>query len=315
MRPPVRHQPHDPTSAGPLYRLTVSLPSGPIELMLQSDEFPEFEVTAAAASGASLRSLSAMALLGPWIGQLNALGLSDVEGVDITSVAPLHEEPLGDPLEWSMVLWRDGRKLGVGATRFPESASQAVLGRLRSRRTERHLRSHLRTAGTVRIATIRLQSQQLRSLALGDVVITPRPTQASEDQLARVCIGDTCAQHLSFNGVLKEQAIIIQGEACMNEADTDAVADSPSAVAGAEPLDDLEIPVRFELDTVALTLADLEALRPGYVLELAVPLSQASVRLVAFGQTIGHAELVAVGDKLGARITHLAAMYEQPATH
>jgi type III secretion protein Q len=309
--PPVRHLSAQPPSAAPLYRVTLSAPSGPIELMLQSDEFPEFEVAEAAAAGASLRAMASMALLEPWLGPLDALGLSDIQGLEITAVALAHDEPL----EWNTVLWRDGRQLNVCVTQISESAAQAVRRKLRSLRTERHLRCHLRTPGTVRIATIGLPSRQLRSLALGDVVITPRHTPANEGQLARVCIGDTCAQHMSFNGVLQEQSITIQGKTCMNEADTDTSADRPSAGTAAEPLDDLEIPVRFELDTVALALADLEALRPGYVLELAVPLSRASVRLVAFGQTIGHAELVAVGDTLGARITHLAAMYEQPATH
>ena len=68
---------------------------------------------------------------------------------------------------------------------------------------------------------------------------------------------------------------------------------------------DLAVPVRFEVDTVALPLAQLESRGHGYVIELAAPLASAPLRLVACGRVIGTAELVAVGDRLGARITHM----------
>jgi type III secretion protein Q len=74
-----------------------------------------------------------------------------------------------------------------------------------------------------------------------------------------------------------------------------------------DTLDTLEIPVRFEIETLPVPLADLESMAAGYVIELATPLAAASVRLVACGRVVGHADLVAVGDRLGARITRMAA--------
>ena len=85
--------------------------------------------------------------------------------------------------------------------------------------------------------------------------------------------------------------------------------------APASPPQDLEVPVRFEVDTVALSLAQLESMAHGYVIELAAPLASAPLRLVACGRVIGTAELVAVGDRLGARITHLAARDAQRTGH
>lgn len=76
--------------------------------------------------------------------------------------------------------------------------------------------------------------------------------------------------------------------------------------APASPPADLEVPVRFEVDTVAVPLSQIESMADGYVIELAVPLASAPLRLVACGRVIATAELVAVGDHLGARITHLA---------
>jgi type III secretion protein Q len=75
-----------------------------------------------------------------------------------------------------------------------------------------------------------------------------------------------------------------------------------------DPIDigDLDLPVQFEVDTVALPLSQLCALRPGYVLELQTPVADAQLKLVAHGQTIGFGELVTVGDHLGVRILRMA---------
>ena len=75
----------------------------------------------------------------------------------------------------------------------------------------------------------------------------------------------------------------------------------------ADAIGELELPVRFEIETVSVPLAELEAIEPGYVIELAVPAAEARLRLVSCGQVIGHAELVAVGTRLGARITRMVA--------
>jgi type III secretion protein Q len=64
------------------------------------------------------------------------------------------------------------------------------------------------------------------------------------------------------------------------------------------------------VETVSVPLSDLESIQPGYVIELTAPLEGAAIRLVAFGQTIGYAELVTVGDKLGARIIKMVARDE-----
>ncbi|CAH2775867.1 MAG: unnamed protein product [uncultured Paraburkholderia sp.] len=74
------------------------------------------------------------------------------------------------------------------------------------------------------------------------------------------------------------------------------------------PIDigELDLPVQFEVDTVALPLSQLYALRPGYVLELPTPVAKAQLKLVTHGQTIGYGELVTVGDHLGIRILRMA---------
>lgn len=75
-----------------------------------------------------------------------------------------------------------------------------------------------------------------------------------------------------------------------------------------EPIEigELDLPVQFELDSVALPLAQLSSLRPGYVIELDTPVTDAQIRLVAHGQTIGYGELIAVAEHLGIRIVSMA---------
>lgn len=105
------------------------------------------------------------------------------------------------------------------------------------------------------------------------------------------------------------QSLVIVKEPNMSEELDPASADAGLAIDDpADPIriDELELPVQFEIDTVALSLAQLSALGPGYVLELPVPVADAQLRLVAHGQTIGYGELVTVGEHLGIRIIRMA---------
>lgn len=68
---------------------------------------------------------------------------------------------------------------------------------------------------------------------------------------------------------------------------------------------ELELPIQLEVDTIALPLSDIYALRAGYVLELPSPAQAAQVKLVTHGRTIGYAELVSVGEHLGVRILRM----------
>ncbi|HEY4350005.1 MAG TPA: type III secretion system cytoplasmic ring protein SctQ [Paraburkholderia sp.] len=79
---------------------------------------------------------------------------------------------------------------------------------------------------------------------------------------------------------------------------------------GAASIDELDLPVRFEIETVTLPLVQLSALRAGYVLELPGTLHDARVRLVSYGQVIGSGELVTVGEHLGVRIVQMSSGHD-----
>jgi type III secretion protein Q len=74
-------------------------------------------------------------------------------------------------------------------------------------------------------------------------------------------------------------------------------------------IDHLDLPLKLEIDTVSLPVAQLSALRAGYVLELPTAVPDARIRLVTYGQTIGFGELVTVGDHLGVRLVQLSSSH------
>jgi len=92
------------------------------------------------------------------------------------------------------------------------------------------------------------------------------------------------------------------------ETDQDVALASNTMVATELPIDinELNLPVKFELDTVSLPVVQLSALRPGYVVELPVTVNAARIRLTAYGQMIGLGELVTVGEHLGVRVLQIA---------
>ncbi|NOK45584.1 YscQ/HrcQ family type III secretion apparatus protein [Burkholderia thailandensis] len=90
------------------------------------------------------------------------------------------------------------------------------------------------------------------------------------------------------------------------DSSLDSSSDAPCCAPEPADLGDVELPVHVELDTLSLSIAELAALRPGYVLELPLAARDAPVRLVAYGQMIGGGRLVAVGAHLGVRIDRMA---------
>lgn len=184
-----------------------------------------------------------------------------------------------------------------------------------------------RAAGLVlplraRLGARRLPLSLLRSLEAGDVVLLDQhaagpvgDTQTGTDKgTGRVLVGarrgrGAVARACSYSG----HQITILGDRWMNAEtlqsrapgahDTEPAAAQPRKAA--DPMADIEVDLHFELEVLSTPLAELAAMRPGYVLELPVPAAQACVSLVVGGQVVGRAELVSIGDRLGARILEL----------
>ena len=74
----------------------------------------------------------------------------------------------------------------------------------------------------------------------------------------------------------------------------------------ASPIDRLdadEVSLRFEVGDLQVSLGELRNIGAGHVFELPQPLNRSVVRIVAHGNVLGRGHLVAVGEKLGVRVT------------
>ncbi|KVC92843.1 hypothetical protein WI77_12215 [Burkholderia ubonensis] len=162
--------------------------------------------------------------------------------------------------------------------------------------------------GRLCIGTKSFQSTVLRSLVPGDVLLgaIEPAVGAVGTPLCTVAVWGTRGRVQFFASVTfdGQTAVLLKDPFMAKEAHhpgNDAPDRNDPVAIGT-----LEIPVSFEIDTVALPVDQLAAMRPGYVIELPRAPSDMQIRLIAHGQLIGHGELVSVGEQLGVRILQMA---------
>jgi type III secretion protein Q len=290
----------------PLYRVRAQCADGPLEILLCAPGLGSLAVAASEDTPPSLRPLVAEAALAPCAEAAQRCGIEgfcvqrvDEEALDASARARpwYHVQQQGDAVAWFSC---------VQAPRATLLALPNVLARQRPPPSA--WSAHLPLRGRVRLCEQALAWSVVRRLACGDVLLTQLPPTAFEQALpVRVHWGVSGERVWGAAATLTMQQLSFSGGANMDAQDTEEL---PAALttdpATTDPaIAELELPVHFELDTVAMPLAALQSLQPGYVLEMPTPLHEATVRLVACGQTIAHAELVAVGERIGARITRL----------
>ena len=173
-----------------------------------------------------------------------------------------------------------------------------------------------------RIASRQCATTTLASLTPGDVLLgwghhAYRPD--TEEGALRLTFGNRRQLHFTAHAHYKEGTVTILDVPALADDDTPTVnhtaQDSThSAADGTEDgiaVEALEVPVHLEVAVMSLPLAELAALAPSHVLQLPVLLRDATVRLVCHGQTLGHGQLVAVGDHLGLQISAMSARHAE----
>lgn len=73
----------------------------------------------------------------------------------------------------------------------------------------------------------------------------------------------------------------------------------------ANDIGDIPVEISLDLGRLDITLGELSGLQPGYVFDLSEPLEKARVTIRANGSSVGHGELVVLGDNLGVRLLDL----------
>ncbi|MCT9117844.1 type III secretion system cytoplasmic ring protein SctQ [Cupriavidus gilardii] len=177
--------------------------------------------------------------------------------------------------------------------------------------------AQLRVPLAVRIGTTAIAVGEMRDIRPGDIVGIEQ-WQTHGGALAVHCT--TGAAGLGWPALAEGRRITIQrptGAPAAPSAHGDSMEDRnngqrdlphpDAAPAALDRLEELEVSLRFEVGDVSLALADLREVRPGYVFELPQPLKQSEVRIVAGGRILGTGTLIAVGNRLGVRVSSFAA--------
>ncbi|MFA8393974.1 type III secretion system cytoplasmic ring protein SctQ [Burkholderia ubonensis] len=293
--------------------------------------FPALDVVAAPALDArgdasvSLRTALASALLAPLVAAFAAAGLDGVTIGGLRAAPPAALDATRCVLSFAL----DGAPLRCALLDASMPWLDALAARLRGERLPdaAGLLARVRLPGRVRLGSRRLPLAVLRSLRPGDVLLDLAPAA-----LGAARAGPLHAWWGARRATQWHATVLIEGTTMtmIETPDTaddldepivagdlpagspaDSPADPPDDDAldvAPEPADlgDVDLPVHVEIDTLSLSIAELAALRPGYVLELPLAARDVPVRLVAYGQAIGGGRLVAVGAHLGVRIDRMA---------
>ena len=319
--------------------LELAHPSGRLFVAFDLAAYPALDIAAWPARGGSTPSDAERAfrvavvgvIIEPLLARLATLGLTQLHvvrllrgGQELAARADLAKIDLSFKL--------DGR--AHAATVAIDPALLPLLEGLHASRAAGTLQAALRAAdafapgraaladylvpGRIVLGARRLSIDTLRALAPGDVLLRslastlfPLVTGAAEHAAASAVAawGTPGLIRLHAPVTIDKHTLLIVKEPTMTDTfDPADPGDSLAADQQEIPIDigELDLPVQFEVDTVALPLSQLYALRPGYVLELSTPIAEAQLKLVTHGQTIGYGELVTVGEHLGIRILRMA---------
>ncbi|WP_323117785.1 type III secretion system cytoplasmic ring protein SctQ [Burkholderia alba] len=271
--------------------------------------FPALAVVAAPAgdthgdASLSLRTALASALLAPLRAAFAAAGLADVTVGGLRAANAASFETARCVLSFAL----DAQPVRCVLVDVETPWIDALAARLRGEAARgAGAAARVPLPGRVRLGTRLLPLDVVRGLQPGDVLLGAAPAGFG------LAPGSPLPAWWGARRATQwHTRVLIEGSTMMitempdtaDDLDQPVVADDPP-----EPADlgALDLPVHIEIDTLSLAVAELAALRPGYVLELPLPARAVPVRLVAYGQLIGGGELVAVGAHLGVRINRMA---------
>ena len=262
---------------------------------------------------AALRHAVAAILLAPLLERMEAIGLT---GVRAGSVHRGGES--GETQPCASLAFRIGEQqfecvLASVDQGWIDALEQCVISQ--NVPCSQHI-SAIKVPGRLQIGARSFSLVQLRTVRVGDILLNALYPEVHElfgtsDTLiqVRASWGATYGRQLCAMVQASRHKLVFSGDPVMTyETDQDVALASNTMVATELPIDinELNLPVKFELDTVSLPVVQLSALRPGYVVELPVTVNAARIRLTAYGQMIGLGELVTVGEHLGVRVLQIA---------
>jgi len=153
-----------------------------------------------------------------------------------------------------------------------------------------------------------IQLREISSIRPGDIVGIEQWRSSGSGIVVTAALGGPKGPFLS--AVAEGSRITVQqsrDSAMKPDTPADpAVAADNVANLPLDRLDALEVTLRFEVGELSLSLGELKSIRAGHVFDLAQPLNRSPVRILAHGNVLGKGYLVAIGDRLGVRVSEFA---------
>ena len=155
-----------------------------------------------------------------------------------------------------------------------------------------------------------IQLREISSIRPGDIVGIEQWRSSGAAIVVSAELGGPGGRHLSAFAEGSHITVQQSRDSAM-KPDTPAQAAQATGTADnanlpIDRLDALEVTLRFEVGDLSLSLGELKSIRAGHVFDLAQPLNRSPVRILAHGNVLGKGYLVAVGDRLGVRVSEFA---------
>jgi type III secretion protein Q len=286
----------------PTERLSIDLQCahGAMDIAVDPDQWPALQM-AADLPDAALACEVMAALLAPLVEQLAQV----LPGAQVRAV---RRYPLQAVSACELPMLMYGRS-GLGVVRVDASLAAHLESQLHSDTTSLPPSlAALRLPARVTLFNRAVRWPRLRALRPGDVVLSGLNVHPGSNGQVPVWQAS-----ISFGiGVIMRAPVEVNAEHArarvsgpLQMMDAGAAEPRHAALSDLGAMADLQLPVAFEVDTARVSLAELAALAPGSVIELDAALTEAVVRLVCNGQTVGTGQLVAIGKQLGVRIERM----------
>lgn len=168
---------------------------------------------------------------------------------------------------------------------------------------------HLRFPLNFRIGSTPIRLREVASIRAGDIVGIEQWASSGAAIVLTAELGGSAGRQLLAHAEGSRITVQPSKDSAMNRdmpLSPPPSADAPDTPQPIDRLDAMEVTLRFEVGELSLSLGELKNIRAGHVFDLGQPLNRSPVRILAHGNVLGKGHLVAVGDRLGVRVSEFA---------
>ncbi|OUM01953.1 type III secretion system cytoplasmic ring protein SctQ [Variovorax sp. JS1663] len=155
------------------------------------------------------------------------------------------------------------------------------------------------------IGSTPIQLREINSIRPGDIIGIEQWRSSGAAIVVTAQLGGPAGRQLQAFAEGSRITVSHSRDSSM-KPDAPASPDDASVNLPIDRLDALEVTLRFEVGELSLSLGELRSIRAGHVFELGQALNRSPVRILAHGNVLGKGYLVAVGDRLGVRVSEFA---------